>query len=70
MFECKNCGAHEIDNDRCAYCKTIYSTEKQKEPTIPKVFPDTVSKGSIAYDLFTAICVIIISILLFGALIP
>lgn len=70
MFECKNCGAHELDNGRCAYCKTVYSTLKQKEPTIPRVLPDTVSTESVAYDVFTAIYVIIILILLFGILIP
>lgn len=70
MFECKNCGAHELDNGRCAYCKTVYSTVKQREPTIPEVLPDTKSAGSVAYDMFTALYVIIILILLFLALIP
>lgn len=70
MFECKNCGAHELDNGRCAYCKTVYSVQKQREPTIPDILPDTKSSGSVAYDMFTALYVIIILILLFLALIP
>lgn len=70
MFECKNCGAHELDNGRCAYCKTVYSTVKQREPTIPKVLPETKSAGSVAYDVFVALYVIVILILLFLVLIP
>lgn len=70
MFECKNCGAHELDNDRCAYCKTVYSTVKQREPTIPDILPGTKSGGSLDYDVFTALYVIVILILLFLMFIP
>ena len=52
MFECKNCGAHELENGKCAYCKTVYKKKMIDEPNIPSVLPETVSdEYSIKYKI-------------------
>lgn len=70
MFSCKNCGAHELDNGKCAYCKTVYFTNK--EPTIPKVLPETASdyELSLGYKLLVTFYCLVCIALLFFTLIP
>lgn len=68
MFECKNCGANELENGRCAYCKTVYKVVK--DPVIPSILPETVKESSLGYEIMVAIYVIVIMVLVFGILIP
>lgn len=64
MFECKNCGAHELENGMCAYCKTVYKKKTINEPTIPSVLPETcVGEYSTKYKIIvTAYCVAIMTL--------
>lgn len=66
MFECKNCGANELENGKCAYCKTIYKVAK--DPVIPSVLPETVKDSSLGYEIIVFIYVIVIMVLVYGIL--
>lgn len=64
MFECKNCGAHELENGKCVYCKTVYKTKTINEPTITSVLPETcVDEYSTKYKIIVvAYCVAIMTL--------